>query len=89
MKMPQKHDFLRVLSIPLLKWQALVATIKGTARQLVRKHSKVRAGIEGDFVLVRLVLSIIIGDVAVELGVWVFDLFVCEVNQKPSPSEVS
>ena len=46
-------------------------------------------GVEEDLVLVRLVVSVVTGDVAVELGVWVVDLLVCAVDQKPSPSEVS
>ena len=51
--------------------------------------SKARVGVEVGFVFVCLVVSIVTGDAAVELGVWVIDLLVCAVDQKPSLSEVS
>ena len=47
---------------------------------------KARVGVEVGLVLVRLVVSVVTGDAAVELGVWVIDLHVCAVDQKPSPS---
>ena len=50
--------------------------------------SKARVGVEVGLVLVRLVVSVVTGDTAVELGVCVIDLLVCAVDQKPRPSEV-
>jgi hypothetical protein len=62
--------------------------LRGTARLLVRKQQN-QGWVEVGFVLVRLVVSVVTGGAVDELDIWVLDLLINVVDQKPSPPEVN